>query len=444
MRSSRPSIAWRLAVGLTLSTTLLWLGAAAIAGTVMYRQLNEAFDETLRQGALRLLPLVVHETRESAEHGRQRVRELDLEADEGYFTYFVLDRDRNLIVSADDAPRDVMSIPIIQGFSSFEGKRLFSRTDRRSGFSIVLIERTEQRITALKGALAALLWPLAGLIPLIAGGIWIAIRLAMRPVRRLTQDISERNSQNLSPLVTDDQPAELAPIAEAVASLLERLRAALDAERAFAASSAHELRTPIAGALAQTQQLAIELHDQPVGLRVKEVEFSLRRLAQLSEKLLQLSRLDAGFARAETEEDLLPALRLVIRDFYSASGAKSRVTLEMPDELELEGPINLDAFAIAVHNLIHNALIHGAPDAPVEVIAGPGRQVRVVNSAPVIPADVLARIAEPFSRGTTSAQGTGLGLSIVRSIMDQAGGRLILRSPPSGRDSGFEAVLTWP
>jgi two-component system OmpR family sensor kinase len=176
--------------------------------------------------------------------------------------------------------------------------------------------------------------------------------------------------------------------------------------------------------LAQTQQLAIELGDQPAGRRLREVEFSLRRLAQLSEKLLQLSRLDAGFAQAESASDLLPALRLVVRDFQVASRTQSRVRLQVAQGLALVGRINLDAFAIAVRNLIQNALIHGAPDGLVEVIAGPGRQVRVINAGPVVPGATLARIAEPFRRGSTSAKGTGLGLSIVRSIMDQTDGSL--------------------
>ncbi|MFD2029306.1 sensor histidine kinase [Ancylobacter dichloromethanicus] len=410
----------------------------------MITQINEAFDQSLRQGALRLLPLAVHEIGEGDKYGLDRVRGSDLDEDEAYFTYYLIDQHGAVVLRTDDAPNDPPPFPISAGFSDVEGRRLFSKTDPRSGFSIVLVERTEHHRAALKAALATVLWPLAGLIPLVAGGIWIAIRLAMRPVERLTHDISQRGSRNLSPLTSDGQPAELAPIAVAVASLLRRLSAALDAERAFAASSAHELRTPIAGALAQTQQLAIELGDQPAGRRLREVELSLRRLAQLSERLLQLSRLEAGFAQAETASDLLPALRLVVRDFQVASGTRSRVRLHVCEGLVLVGRINLDAFAVAVRNLVQNALIHGAPDGLVELIGGPGRQVRVINAGPVVPGATLARIAEPFRRGATSAKGTGLGLSIVRSIMDQTGGSLTLRSPAIERKDGFEAILQWP
>jgi len=441
---ARPSIAWRLAAGVSASMALLWIGAASIAGMVMSAQINEAFDQSLRQGALRLLPLAVHEIQEGDEHGQDRVRGADPDQGTAYFTYYLIDPRGRVVLRTDDAPENPPAAPVAAGFSELGGKRLFSKRDPRSGFSIVLVEHTGYRRAALRAALDAVLWPLLGLIPLAAAGIWIAIQRAMRPVGRLARDISERSSHNLSPLATEGQPAELAPIADAVASLLKRLSAALDAERAFAASSAHELRTPIAGALAQTQLLAVELGDQPAGQRLKEVELSLRHLSRLSEKLLQLARLDAGFAQAQTASDLLPALRLVVRDFQPTSGTPARVTLQVCDGLVLTRRINLDAFAIAVRNLIQNALLHGAADDPVDVIAGPGQQVRVVNRGPVVPTKMLPRITEPFRRGVTSAAGTGLGLSIVRAIMDQTGGSLTLRSPASGRSDGFEAIIAWP
>lgn len=441
MTAPRPSIALRLAIGLSATMAILWIGAALIASSVVQIHLNQAFDETLRQSALRLLPLAVHDIREPEERRERRVTVLE-DADE-YFTYFVRDRSGRVVVRAEDAPADLSLTVVPDGFSDVNGRRLFAVTDRRTGYGIVVAEGADHRSAALSRSLVALTWPLIGLIPIMAGGIWFAIRLAMRPVERLSRDISQRGSRDLSAPSTAGQPVELVPIAEAVADLLARLGAALKAERAFAASSAHELRTPIAGALAQTQQLAIELGDRPGSRRVHQIESALRHLSQLSEKLLQLSRLDAGFARSDGQVDLMPALNLVVRDFQTNLQLRGRVRLEVAPGAYVRGPINVDAFAVALRNLIHNALIHGADGSPVDVIAGPGARVRVVNSGPVIAADTLARLAEPFMRGDTLAEGSGLGLSIVRSIMDQIGGVLTLCSPAAGRVDGFEAELVF-
>lgn len=437
----RPSIAWRLAIGLSLMTGILWLGATSIAGFVVYNELGEAFDQSLEQSAYRLLPLAVHRLREP-EEGDEELRIEGEESEDQFFSYAVLRPSGAVVVRGNDVPDEILTGDIRDGFADIDGRRAFSLTERRSKFRIIVFERTEHRATALAQSLGGLLWPLAALLPLIVVGIWYAIGLAMRPVQRLSSEVASRDRRNLEPLDIAGQPLELAPIAEAVASLLERLRAALDAERAFAASSAHELRTPIAGALAQVQRLAIELGDGPGTARLLEIEAALRHLAQLSEKLLQLSRLDAGFARSAEQRDLLPVLKLVIRDFQSSSQHAGRVEFAAPQDVTLAGHIDPDAFAIAVRNLVDNGLLHGRAGAPVRVAAEPGNVIRVTSDGPAIEPNVLSGLAEPFVRGMTAARGTGLGLSIVRTIMEQTGGGLRLNSPATGQTDGFEAILT--
>ncbi|WP_051332802.1 sensor histidine kinase [Cucumibacter marinus] len=443
-RQRRPSIAIRLAVGLALGTALLWVGAAAIAAYVLQGELNEAFDESLKQSAFRLLPLAVHDLREPEDREeRDEYRVSRLEDDEAFFTYAVRDRSGRIVVAAEDAPDGLSQLTAREGFADIEGKRAFTLTDRRSGYSIIMVERTNHRSEALRDSVITLTWPLAGLIPLILAGIWFAVRLAMRPVERLKTDIEKRDGRDLSPPSTDGHPAELAPIAEAVAGLLDRLRAALDAERAFAASSAHELRTPIAGALAQTQRLAVEIGDHPAKGRIEDIEKALRHLSDLSEKLLQLSRLEAGFARSDKPVDLRPALDIVIGDLGRLPDHPKRVALTVTPDARLTARMDADAFAIALRNLIENALKHGAAGSVVAVTADT-ETISVVNDGPVVPADQLAMLGEPFVRGETAASGTGLGLAIVRSIMEQSGGRLTLHSPAAGRTDGFEAVITLP
>jgi len=457
----RRSIALQLAVWLSAGMLVFWLGGAVISTAVLRSKLEDAFDETLRQSAIRLLPLA---NRDVDDNGRVRgpvprllreeIRGRGRRGDDAAvadqpplaiesFTYLVFDEDGDIRVRADDAPTMLPALPAADGFMFVDGQRAFKSTDRRNGTGILVLETTNARREALWGAVAGLLWPLAALLPLVGLGIWQAVRIAMLPVQRLSRDVALRSGANLSPLNDDDQPAELAPIAREIEGLLGRLRAAMEAERTFAASSAHELRTPIAGALAQTQRLARELGDHASAPRLREIENSLRGLSELSEKLLQLSRLEAGFARSETASDLGPVLDLVIRDFAAQSSTAGRVRFQRHGDGRLVQRINPDAFAIAVRNLIQNALIHGAADGTVFVEAGPGAVVRVRNHGPVVPPEVMARLTERFSRGTTRASGTGLGLAVVATIMAQTGGTLRLSSPAEGFGDGFEAVLAF-
>jgi two-component system OmpR family sensor kinase len=458
----RRSIALQLAVWLSAGMLVFWLGGAVISTTVLRNKLEDAFDESLRQSAIRLLPLANRDV-EDASRLRGPVPRLEREDNRGRrqrgdddqllpppgqpplaieaFTYLVYDEEGEIKLRAEDAPETLPALPAADGFLSVDGHRAFKSTDRRNGTGILVLETTNARNEALLGAVAGLLWPLAALLPLVGLGIWQAVRLAMRPVERLSRDVALRSGANLSPLNDDDQPAELAPIAREIEGLLGRLRAAMEAERTFAASSAHELRTPIAGALAQTQRLARELGDHASAPRLKEIETALRGLSELSEKLLQLSRLEAGFARSETATNLGPVLDLVIRDFAAQSSTAGRVRFQRHDPVQLTQRINPDAFAIAVRNLIQNALIHGAADGTVFVEAGPGAVVRVRNHGPVVQPEVMSRLTERFARGATRASGTGLGLAVVATIMQQTGGRLGLSSPAEGWSDGFEAVL---
>ncbi|MGV8855825.1 MAG: sensor histidine kinase [Devosia sp.] len=433
------SIALRLAIWLSLGTGVFWVGAAAISSVVLQHELQEAFDDTLSQSAYRLLPLALHDLREPNErHGAiMAINDLD---DAG-FTYFVHDRTGAIIIRADDAPEDIASVPTGEGFLTLDGRRAYAISDQRSGLGIVVIEMSSHRGDALADAAGALFWPLAALLPLIAGSIWLAVGLAMRPLRRFARDVALRDETNLTPLNVEGQPSELAPIAQEVAALLDRLKAAMDAERSFAANSAHELRTPIAGALAQTQRLALELGDHPAKGRVQDVERALRHLAQLSEKLLQLARLEAGFARSDATVDLRPIIELVVRDFENIQTSTGRVTLALDPVADLHARINPDAFAIALRNLIQNALIHGEQDGQLVVSSRPGPVIVVTNDGPTVPADILAQLGTRFARGNTDASGTGLGLAIVNAIMRQAGGTLTLSSPSPGAAAGFCGAL---
>ena len=107
---------------------------------------------------------------------------------------------------------------------------------------------------------------------------------------------------------------------------MERLRAALDAERAFAANSAHELRTPIAGALARTERMIAELSDPNDRRRARDVEVTLKRLSGLAEKLMQLCRVDAGVSLGDRDVDLVPVLDMVVDDCAKRLDEPNRTT----------------------------------------------------------------------------------------------------------------------
>ena len=411
-----PSITARLILGLTLGTTVLWCGAAAFSTYLSYNQLNEAFDRALQEVGQRLLPLAADDAIGHEADDARAIHRLR-EGREEYLSYQLRDASGRVVLRAHDAPSEPYEKTPTPGFSTVGDYQLFTDRDDRTGLTITVAETTRGRWEAVLGGVKAMLWPLAALIPLNVLVIWLSVRGAMRPVLRLSGDIAARSGQNLAPLDISDQPMELRPIARAVARLVEQLRAALDAERAFAANSAHELRTPIAGALAQTQRMIAELVDAKDRRRAREVEATLKRLSALAEKLMQLSRVDAGFGLGAADVDLIEILDLVVDDCAKRVGEPERLRYVKTDVARLIARIDVDAFAIAMRNLIDNAVNHGPLDGSVEVRVEPTGVIRVINGGPPIAPDVLAGLKRRFARGETGHAGSGLGLAIVETIM---------------------------
>jgi two-component system OmpR family sensor kinase len=279
------------------------------------------------------------------------------------------------------------------------------------------------------------------LIPLSAIIAWLTLARSLRPIATLRREISARHGDNLAPIHAEELPSELAAIAKSVNSLMRRLDMALDAEKEFTANAAHELRTPIAGALAQTERLIAEARGEDGRKRPLQIKAALSDLADLSEKLMQLARADAGVAVAGKPADLAAVAALVAADFEQHSQNKDRLRLETLTPGKVYAAIDTDALAIVLRNLIENALRHGVEGTQV-IVRIDDASLSVINEGPIVQAP--SGLTKRFERGATRAEGSGLGLAIVSRILQQIDATLILNSPASGRQDGFEAKVRFP
>ncbi|HEY9211503.1 MAG TPA: ATP-binding protein [Ancylobacter sp.] len=284
--------------------------------------------------------------------------------------------------------------------------------------------------------------PLLVVIPLALLAIILAVRASLAPLRRFRERLQARNGRDLSPVPGGDLPSEIGPLASTLNSLLHRLKAAFDAERSFAANAAHELRTPLAGAIAQAQRLQSETIDSAARARAADIEVTLKRLTRLSERLMQLARAEGGRLRLDRTSDLRTVARMVVEDI-GRTGAPSRIALTLPDQ-PVMSDLDPDAFGILCRNLVENALRHGQETAPVEVTLSADGTFTVANEAPVLPPETLNRLSVRFERASESGDGSGLGLAIVAAIAERIGSLLVLESPRRGHASGFEATVKLP
>lgn len=443
MSGGRPSAGWslrrRIGLWLAVAVTALWLAAATVAGLVLRREIDEVFDSALQEVAQRVLPLAYSELL-SREDGGATQHMAPIGPHKEYIAYVVRDKEGRELLQSSGA--DLMNIPgdLAPGYHSTDRLRTYTEAAVRGTIFVTTAEDLRHREAAVRRAVAALIWPLVALVPIALLGVWLTIRLSMKPVIAFRRAIEARGRGNLAPVAAAGLPDEIAPVAASVNALMERLRGALEAERGFTANSAHELRTPIAAALAQTQRLIAELPESPASDRARSIATALRRLSRLSEKLLQLAKAEGGGLLAETPAQLGLVLRHVVEEIDRQTDRGDALAVSMTPDGGPLSDLDPDAFAILARNLIENALKHGAPDAPVSVRLADGL-FEVSNHGAVVPPEQLERLVRPFERGPTRSEGSGLGLAIAAAICRGAGLAFELASPVPGEADGLRATV---
>jgi two-component system, OmpR family, sensor kinase len=351
----RNSLQRRLSLGLAVGVTALWLVATVGAGFILRGEIDEVFDSALQEVAQRVLPLAYMEVLERDPNSRGDIpaqRIASVTPHEEYITYIVRDAKGRLLLQSHDADPAAFPSDLRPGFHDSPQLRLYTESAVQSTLFVTAAERRTHRSHAVVEAVAMLGWPLVALLPLSLLGIWALVGLYLRPLLALQGEIESRGRGNLTPVGATGLPAEIGPVADAVNRLIARLQRALEAERSFTANSAHELRTPIAAALAQSQRLLVEMPQGPTRERARTVEVALRQLSRLSEKLLQLAKAEGGGLLTETPQDLAQVLGFVLDDFRRNPETAKRLHVTLPPEGSLMSQMDADAFAILTRNLV--------------------------------------------------------------------------------------------
>ncbi|MGE0333927.1 MAG: ATP-binding protein [Gammaproteobacteria bacterium] len=436
-----PSLQARLGLSLGVLLTLLWIAAASVTAVILRHEMDEVFDSALQETAQRILPLAVVDIVGREDDGVTQ-RLAAIREHEEFFTYIVRDADGRVLLQSHTADPAVFPVYDGPGFRCTATHRLYNEDALQGTIRITVAEPLDHREAVAREIQMGLGLPLLIVIPVTLLAIVLAVRASLASLRRFRANLEARNARDLSPVPAADIPSELGPVAVTLNIVLDRLRKAFDAERSFAANAAHELRTPLAGAIAQAQRLQSESAEPEVKARAAEIEATLKRLTRLSERLMQLARAEGGQLRLDHSADLRTVARIIVEDIGRATPS-ARINLTLPDQ-PVMSDLDPDIFGILCRNLVENALRHGSGAEPVDVSLTQNGTFIVANSGPVVPKETLARLTTRFERAGTVADGSGLGLAIVTAIVERTGSNLVLRSPRYGRHCGFEACVSVP
>ncbi|MTH77863.1 ATP-binding protein [Paracoccus aestuariivivens] len=267
------------------------------------------------------------------------------------------------------------------------------------------------------------------------GSAAIAIHAAQRLTRplQLIEDAVDKIGPDgkMAPL-PETGPAEVRAAARALNRLSGQLGRAMESRMRLVAAAGHDLRTPMTRMRLRAEFIADDEE------REKWLS-DLQELDMIADSAIRLVREEVG-------PDGLQPLRLdrlltEIADELRALGQKVDLS-PLPVATIMAGPI---AIKRALRNLISNAATHGK-GAEVSLAAkGKNAVIRILDSGPGVPEELLSQVFEPFFRvdqaRRKSVPGAGLGLAIAREIIERHQGSITIRNHVP---HGLEQVCTLP
>ncbi len=290
---------------------------------------------------------------------------------------------------------------------------------------------------------ALVAWSALGVVLVAVLGYWAA-RLGLLPLQRISQDAHRIGATNRAQrLDTSRLPTELSDLGLSFNGALDRLDGAYQKLEAFNADVTHELRTPLANLIGQTQvtlsrgRTAAEL-EETLQSNLEELE----RLRSIIADMLFLARADQGeramsLAPASLSEEVQKTV-----EFLDLITDEAGVTVRV--EGDAHAPVERSLLRRAITNLLHNAIRHTRSHDTIVVTVTETEsdaQIAISNPGPEIPREHIGRIFDRFYRidsaRANSDENHGLGLSIVKAVASMHAGTVFASSAGGTTTVGF-------
>lgn len=314
-----------------------------------------------------------------------------------------------------------------EGYSGGEWQgehwRYFRLRDARYGFDVLVGQNDRARNELAQEVAWHNLAPFLFGMPLLAFFAALAIYFGLHPLRKLTDSLHQLSPEQLSPVRVDDAPKEIAPVVDALNSLLDRIARTIENERRFTADASHELRTPLAALQAQVQAAQLSVSAEERNECLSKILQGAERMGHLVGQLLTLSRLDELSPPIHPESVELEEITRECCAEMGADALSKHIEISFSPDAHQAVAGSTDMLRILLRNLLDNAIRYTPESGRIEVSlrVADGQQVEleVADSGIGVADEQLALLGNRFGRINPSvAEGVGLGLSIVQRIAE--------------------------
>jgi len=361
--------------------------------------------------------------------------------------------DGNMLYGENPLPLQTSELPFTDSHTwrmDIDGER-YDLYDRRLNLELPgenclwirgIVPETES--TAQLGEIARLsllLLPVLIMLAVISG--YIAADRLLDPIRKIEETAEEISGGNdltkrIEAVENNDEVGRLARVFN---RMMDRIERSFEAERQFTSDASHELRTPTAVILMQSEY-SLEKERTPEEYReaLETVRKQGQRMNVLISDMLDYTRMDQGSARYELEKTDLSETVSEVSDQMAMIGTGGiELRKDIEEGVTVEG--NRLLLSRLAQNLISNAYRYGRENGSIEVLLsseGDRAVLTVADDGIGIEDGEKEKIFDRFYRSdaSRSVQGTGLGLSMVKRIAELHGAEIEVESEP-GKGSAF-------
>ena len=272
---------------------------------------------------------------------------------------------------------------------------------------------------------------------------WLAVAQGLRPLARLQESITRRSFDDMRPIQVD-VPKEVDEVTSELNNLLVRLENSIQSNKRFISNASHQLRTPVASLMAQTELLLRDATPQVQAGQLANINARANQLSRLINQLLTLMRADVSDKLVLEMRDLVIDIGQICMDWYNNHPQANIEVHFEPHHKALSCMVNHTLLVESLNNLLDNANLYCPPSSHLTVSLAHNQNTAIImldDDGPGIPTKDRERVLERFCRLHEDHDGSGLGLAIAKEVALRHGGDLELVDSEHGNGLGIRLRL---